>query len=160
MTTGIMAAALAARVMLSLATFPACDLVTMGEAASVLGGTPSAPFSMPESYDEESGARMSGCVFELGDMGIAVSIAEFDSRAAVERAMAILAAEDDDEAIRLSPEGGVGERSLWGSSVDGAIWVALQGRRILTVTLFGEIRDPASYKERMKSLAASVLSRQ
>jgi hypothetical protein len=144
----------------SAAAVAVCDLVPIGGVASVLGGTPSGPFPMPERFDEESGARMSGCVFERGDMGVAVTIADFDSRAAAEAAMDILAAGDDDpDFIRLSPRSGPGERSLWGSSEDGAIWVALQGMRILTVTLFGEIRDPAAHGDSMRALATAVLTR-
>jgi hypothetical protein len=179
MTIGSTAACLAAYVVLPLSVLSAspaaspdlrptwpdpvaaspCDHVT-AEAARVLGGTPSGPFSSPNRVDEESGASISGCGFERGERGIAVSIADFDSRAAAERAMAVLAAgEDDDDYIRVSPASGLGERSLWGSSEDGAIWVALQGRRILTVTLFGEIPDPASHRDSMKALAAAVLTR-
>lgn len=179
MTMGSTVACLAAHAVLTLSVLPAspvavpdmrataphsveaspCDFVT-AEAALVLGGTPSGPFSSPDWVDEESGARMSGCGFERGELGVAVSIADFDSRAAAERAMEVLAAgEDDDDYIRVSPASGLGERSLWGSSEDGAIWVALQGRRILTVTLFGEIPDPASHRDPMRALAAAVLTR-
>jgi hypothetical protein len=180
MMMGSMAAVVAAYVLLPFSVLPAspgplpelreaapppvvgssCDLVTAGEAARVLGGSPSGPYPMPESLDEESGARMSGCVFERGDIGIAVMVSAFDSRAAVEGAMEILAAGDGDfDSIRLSPVSGPGERSLWGSSEDGAIWVVLQGRRILTVTLFGEIPDPASHRDAIRALAEAVVSR-
>jgi hypothetical protein len=180
MIMGSVVAALAAHVMLPLSVLSAspgsfpelraaappevaaspCDLVTLGEVALVLGGTPSGPFPMPEWIDEESGARMSGCGFERGELGISILIAAFDSRAAVERAMEILAeGDDEDGSIRLLPERGPGERSLWGSSEDGAIWVALQGQRILTVTLFGEIPDPASHRDAMRALAEAVVSR-
>jgi hypothetical protein len=111
MIMGSVVAALAAHVMLPLSVLSAspgsfpelraaappevaaspCDLVTLGEVALVLGGTPSGPFPMPEWIDEESGARMSGCGFERGELGISILIAAFDSRAAVERAMEILA---------------------------------------------------------------------
>jgi hypothetical protein len=177
---GSMAAALAAYVVLPLSVLSAspvsppeireaapppvaaspCDLVTSEEAGRVLGGTPSGPYPMPDRVDGESGARLSGCSFERGERGVAVMIAAFDSRAAVERAMETLAAGDDDvDSIQLSPVSGPGERSLWGSSEDGAIWVVLQGQRILTVTLFGEIPDPASHREAIRALAEAVVSR-
>jgi len=144
----------------SIAAVAVCNLVPIGGVASVLGGTPSGPFPMPESFDEESGARMTGCVFERGEMGVVVSIADFDSRAAAEGVMDILAAgDDDDDSIRLSPRSGPGDRSLWGSSEDGAVWVALQGTRILSVTLFGEIQDPAAHEDSMRALATAVLTR-
>jgi hypothetical protein len=179
MMMGSMAAALAAYVVLPLsvlsaspaslpeireaapppvAAFP-CELVTSQDAARVLGGTPSGPYPMPDRVDEESGARLSGCSFERGERGIAIMIAAFDSRAAVERAMETLTAGGDDvDSIRLSPVSGPGERSLWGSSEDGAIWVVLQGQRILTVTLFGEVPDPASHRDAMRALAEAVVS--
>jgi hypothetical protein len=66
---------------------------------------------------------------------------------------------EDPEDIQLAPESGLGEQSLWGSSAAGGIWVALRGRQMLTVTLAGEVRNAARYKEPLKRLAMQALER-
>ena len=163
MTTDLLATVLATQLILSSYRAPPdpCGLVSPTEIASALGTKPSPGTANGPSWDEESGAHVSVCSIGVGELFLSIAVAEFSTPAAASAAMKETekVSQEVEEAIRISPQAGLGDSSLWGANADGAIWVAQKGKYMLNVTLTGHAGDGGRYRDPLKKLASSALTK-
>jgi hypothetical protein len=138
MTTSLLAATLAARLVLVSTGAPPdpCSLVSEADIASALGSRPSPGRPNGPSLDEDTGALVSSCSRQVGELFLSIGVAEVktsaDAAAALKETQELAA--EDEESIQLSPEPGPGDRALWGANAEGAIWVVHEGRYLLNAT--------------------------
>jgi hypothetical protein len=158
-TVIIVAAAAATFVASPAAAADPCRHLTVAEVNAAMGTTGATQQAMMSNVDEETGAKVDRCGFEIGEMGIMIMHAVFASAAAADRAMTMVAQSSDEDDIRVQPQTGLGNRSLWGSSEDGAIWLATKGNQMITLILLGEVPNPAQYQAPLKQLATLLLGR-
>ena len=137
-----------------------CQLVTSAEVASHLGVSPTKAERDGPTVDEELRAKAWTCEQQVGKAMLAISVVEFTSPAAAVQGMAAMmkSSKETPEATKLAPASGVGEQAAWGASPKGAIWVALKGKHMLSMTMAGN-RDPASLREPLRRLTALALAR-
>lgn len=162
MTTQILAAVLAAPLLLPSGHPPPdpCALVTAADIAGALGSRPSAGKPHGPRRDEDTGAQSWSCDYTAGEAYLSIGFAELPTAAAAAaalRATAKLAA-DDEDGIRLSPQPGLGDGALWGSSDEGGIWVVHKGRHLLNVTA-AVAGESAGLRDRLRKLAVTALAK-
>ncbi len=119
MSTHLLAALLAARFLLSPPAPPdPCALVSAAQIASALGKSPSPGEKTGPAVDPESGATVATCSLTVGDWFFSIEVAEFagDAAAAAALTEAEKVSREVEEAMRMSPQPGLGEGALWGSS--------------------------------------------
>jgi hypothetical protein len=138
-----------------------CSLLTPKEITSALGSAPSGGKLGKPSVDKELGVKSWNCDYHVGKSVLSIDVFDFTSAAGAAKGMKVMMKEADSlpEGIKLAPASGVGDQSLWGASAEGAHWVALKGKYMLTVTLAGELKDPPRFREPMKRLATLALGR-
>src|SRR5262245_60949910 len=92
------------------ATANPCQLVTADEIRTALGKAPSGGESDGPTRDEGSGARLTSCGQQVGDQYLDITVAEFTTPAAVDKAMTELANRkpDDEDEAKMLPAAGVG----------------------------------------------------
>ena len=138
-----------------------CQLVTAAEVSSALGSAPSRGKPMGPSLDEETGAKMWVCSLAVGKMMLSIALAEFATPAAAGKALTTMASQDpdDEEIAKMTEQAGLGDRAIWGAMSSGAIWVALEDKYLLNLTLTGDIGDGVRYRELLKRLASLALAK-
>jgi hypothetical protein len=160
MITVIIAAAAAATFVASPAAAPdPCRHLTVAEVNAAMSSTGATQQAMTSYVDEDTGAKVERCGYEIGEMGIMIIHAVFASAGAADRAMTMVAESSDEDDIPVRPQTGLGDRSLWGSSEDGAVWLATRGNQMITLILLGEVPNAAQYQAPLKQLATSLLGR-
>jgi hypothetical protein len=112
------------------------------------------------TFDEELRAKAWTCEQQVGKAMLSISVVEFASPAAAARGMAEMmkSSRETPEAMKLSLASGVGEQAAWGASPEGAMWVALQGKHMLNVTVAGTA-DPPRLREPLRRLTGLALGR-
>ena len=161
MTTDLLATLLATQFLLS--SYPArpdpCGLVSPTEIASAVGSNPSPGRTVSPSVDKETGAKLSGCSWELGDLVLSIDVAEFSTAAAAAAALTEAEKASVEVEMKLSPQAGLGDAALWGGTSEGAIWVVRKGKYWVSVTLAGELGDGARYRDPLKRLSSLALAK-
>lgn len=163
MITQVVAAVTAARFFLpSVGGQPdPCALVSPAEITAALGEAPSAGRAIGPEPDEDTGAMVSACSLDVGDVALTIAIAEFESPRAADGALSTMArlAAEEEEAIKLAPQSDLGDRAMWGASSHGTMWVALKGKYLLNLTLTGNIGDGTRLHATLKRLAGQALAK-
>jgi hypothetical protein len=159
--------AVAVALVLSLLPFVAsaadpdpCQLVTSAEVASHIGANASPGVRAGPAVDEELRGKAWTCEQQVGKAMLAIGVVEFASPAAAAQGMAAMmkSSKETPEAMKLAPATGLGEQAAWGASPEGAIWVVLKGKHMLSMTMAGH-RDPSSLREPLRRLTALALAR-
>ena len=161
MTTDLLATLLATQFLLSSHPAPPdpCGLVSSTEIASALGSKPSPGRTVGPSVDEETGANLSACSWEVGDLSLSIDVAEYSTAAAAAAALTEAEKASVEVEMNLRPQAGLADGALWGATPEGAIWVARKGKYWLSVTLAGELGDGGRYRDPLKRLASLALAK-
>ena len=159
MTIDVLATLLTTQFFLSSPPAPPdpCGLVSPTEIASAVGSKPSSGRPVSPSVDKETGAKLSGCSWEVGELSLSIDVAEFSTAAAAATALTEAEKASVEVEMKLSPQAGLGDDALWGGTPEGAIWVARKGKYWVIVTLAGELGDGARYRDPLKRLASLAL---
>ncbi len=146
-----------------------CPMLSRADAAAMLG---TAVTEVVPGSDESTGEKQSYCIYRGTNAELLTFVSEFSSAAEAKQKMTARLAEARAEVARqtattpaaekvtMSDETGVGERGLWTSSGQGAMFAALQGNRLVGAVLGGKgVKDPASKKAGLRSAVATTLSK-
>lgn len=138
-----------------------CRLVTPAEIVAAVGGKPAAGKAGRPDVDPETKARSWSCDYQLSHLFVSINVAEFTAAAgaAAEMSEILRLAAEGSEGMKLVEVPGPGERSIWGASNEGAMWIVRKGRYVFNVTVAGELNDPASLREPLRRLTAQGLAR-
>jgi len=160
MTTDLLATLLATQFLFSHpALADPCGLVSSTDIAAALGSKPSPGRTVDPSVDEESGAKLSACSWEVGDLSLSIDVAEYSTAAAAAAALTEAEKVSAQVEMKLRPQADLADEALWGATPEGAIWVARKGKHWLSVTLAGELGDGARYRDPLKRLALRALAK-
>jgi hypothetical protein len=149
--------------MLASATFAAdaCSLLSQNEAAALLGQpvaqvTPAGP-----KHDEDSGGQMSYCTYRATATAVIVSVVEFFSAAEAQKQLTknLVQERMRAEDAKISEEPGVGEKSFYGVSTRGAMFVFLKKNKVVGVGIGGKPGQALASKEALRSAAQAVASK-
>jgi hypothetical protein len=134
-----------------------CKLLTVAEITSALGNAPAAEEIRGPEIDTQMQVKNWACDRQVGKYMLSLDVFDFQSEAAVARGIAEMRKTQDPFPLQAVP--GERDQALWGSSEEGAIWVAVKGKYVVTLTLAGDLANPTSFREPLKRLAGSALAR-
>jgi hypothetical protein len=149
--------------MLASTTFAAdaCSLLSQNEAAALLGQpvaqvTPAGP-----KHDEDSGGQMSYCTYRATATAVIVSVVEFSSAAEAQKQLTenLVQERMHAEDAKISEEPGVGEKSFYGVSTRGAMFLFLKKNKVVGVGIGGKPGQALASKEALRSAAQAVASK-
>ena len=154
------AVVLATQVSTATAADP-CSLLSQPDAATLLAQpvtqvTPAGP--QPE---EDSGGQLSYCTYRAAATAVVVSVVEFSSAAEAQKQLTknLVQERMDAEDAKISEEPGVGEKSFYGVSTRGAMFVFLKKNKVVGVAIGGKPGQAVASKEALRSAAQAVASK-
>jgi hypothetical protein len=140
----------------------ACSLLGRAEAATLLGQPVTSMDPAGPQRDEDSGGQLTFCTYRAGNAAVVVSVVEYSSAADAKKQLnANLVKErmDSDEA-KVSEEPGIGEKSYWGASANGASYVFLKKSKVAGIAVGGSgAAKLAVSKEALRSAALAVAAK-
>lgn len=136
-----------------------CRLLTAAEITSTLGTAPSGGKPVGPTIDKDVGGRLWACDRHVGEAFLSISVYEFATAAAQGWMAMMKQSQDTPETFQLTPASGLGDRAAWGGESGGAMWVALKGKYMLTVTLAVDTTDPQRLHDPLKRLTTLALGR-
>jgi hypothetical protein len=136
-----------------------CRLLTPSEVRASLGAAPTEVSPDGPAKDPDLNAMSWSCTQEVGSDLLELTVVEFDSASAAAGGMVTMMqiTRGTLDAMQLSPAAGLGDRSAWGASDSGGMWVAIKGRHLLSIS-FGRAPTPTQ-RESLRQLAALALGR-
>jgi len=140
----------------------ACSLLSRNDAAAILGQpvaqvTPAGP-----QRDEDSGGQLSYCTYRAAASSVVVSVVEFASGAEARKQLTknLVKERMDEDDAKVSEEAGLGEKSFYGVSAKGAMYVFLKKNKVVGVGAGGaKLNKAAASKESLRGAASSVASK-
>lgn len=138
-----------------------CDLVDKAKITALLGQPAPAGVPAGPEKDEDTGAMMTHCTYQLGNQMVIVSNAAFESAAAARKATTQeLVKERMDVEAKVTQESGIGDAGFWAVSERGAMYVVLKGARVVAVALGGQLpKATATYHDALKEVTVTASSR-
>ena len=138
-----------------------CRLLTPSEVRASLGAAPTGISPDGPNEDPDLKATSWTCTQEVGTDLLELTVVEFDSASAAAGGMVTMmqVTRGTLDAMQLSPAAGLGDRSAWGASDSGGMWVAIKGRHLLSLTYGHRSTPPAAQRESLRQLAALALGR-
>jgi hypothetical protein len=151
----------AAASLLTAAAPEPCRLLTPAEVRASLGAAPTAISPDGPNQDPDLKANSWTCTQEVGQNLLELTVVEFDSASAAAGGMVTMmqVTRGSLDAMNLSPAAGVGDRSAWGTSDSGGMWVAIKGRYLISLSYGMQTATPATQRESLRQLATLALSR-
>ena len=136
-----------------------CDLLDRA-AAGTLAGAPVSP-GMPEppEPDDETNGILSYCMYRAPKASVIVSLVAFPNAGDAKKATTkeLVAGRLEGEQKELKEETGLGEKSFWAYTEEGAQYVVLKGANVIAVSMGGGLpKPPASYHDALRAAAASA----
>ena len=132
------AVVLATQVSTATAADP-CSLLSQPDATALLAQpvaqvTPAGP-----QRDEDSGGQLSYCTYRAAETAVIVSVVEFSSAAEARKQLTknLVQERMDAEDAKISEEPGLGEKSFYGVSTKGAMFVFLKKSKVVGVAIGG-----------------------
>lgn len=141
-----------------------CALISASDASALIGQSVKAFPAGPEK-DEDSPGQLSYCTYRspaAPTSALIVSVVEFRSDAEAKKYFTknLVQSRMDDEAARVTEESGIGERSFYGATSNGAMYAFLVKNKVVGVGLGG---SPAATKkvpkDALRRAAQSIASR-
>jgi len=138
-----------------------CRLLTPAEVRASLGVAPTGITPDGPIEDPDLKAMSWSCTQQAGDGLLTVTVVEFDSAGAAAGGMVTMMQVSNGtlDAMQLRPAAGLGDRSAWGYSDSGGMWVAIKGRQMLSLSYGQPSPTPAAQRETLRQLAALALGR-
>jgi len=154
------AVVLATQVSTATAADP-CSLLSQPDATALLAQplaqvTPAGP-----EHDEDYGGQLSYCTYRAATAAVVVSVVEFSSAAEAQKQLTknLVQERMDAEDAKISEEPGVGEKSFYGVSTRGAMFVFLKKNKVVGVGIGGKPGQALASKEALRSAAQAVASK-
>ena len=146
--------------MLAAAPDP-CRLLTPAEVRASLGAAPTGITPDGPIEDPDLEAMSWSCTQQVGAGLLTLDVVEFDSAGAAAGGIVTMmqVSKGSLDAMQLSPAAGLGDRSAWGYSDSGGMWVAIKGRHLLSLSYGQPSATPAAQRETLRQLAALALGR-
>ena len=142
-----------------------CSLVTAAEVARVIGAKPEqvSPMLVPPRQDK-TGGYVTFCAYSTpapDAPSLVVSILEFRSSAAARQTLteALIRERMPEESTKVSEEGNLGERALYGASNSGATYVFVKKNKVIGIAQGGVAGKANAGKAELLKLAQAVASR-
>ena len=140
----------------------ACSLLSQKDAAALLGQpvaqvTPAGP-----QRDEDSGGQLIYCTYRAAASAVIVSVVEFSSGTEARKQLTknLVQERMDAEDAKVTEEPGLGERSFYGVSTKGAMYVFLKKSKVVGVAIGGDKPGKAAAsKESLRITAQAVASK-
>jgi hypothetical protein len=136
----------------------ACSLLSQSDAAAILGQpiaqvTPAGP-----RRDEDSSGQLTYCTYRGASSALIVSVVEFTSGAEARKQLTsnLVRERMDAEDAKVSEEPGLGEKSYYGTSARGSMFVFLKKNRVVGVGVGGEKQNKSVTKDSLRSVAQTV----
>jgi hypothetical protein len=140
----------------------ACSLLSQAEAAVLLASPVTQVTPVGPQRDEDSGGQLTYCTYRAAASAAIVSVVEFPSGAEAQRQITRNLVQDrmDADDTKVSEESGLGEKSFFGVSAKGAIYVFLKKGKVVGIAIGGaKPGKAAASKESLRSAAQAVASR-
>jgi hypothetical protein len=139
-----------------------CSLLSQKDAAALLGQpvahvTPAGP-----QRDEDSSGQLTYCTYRAAASAVIVSVVEFPSGTEARKQLTknLVQERMDAEDAKVSEEPGLGERSFYGVSTKGAMYVFLKKSKVVGIAIGGDKpRKSAASKEALRGAAQTVASK-
>ena len=146
--------------MLAAAPDP-CRLLTPAEVRASLGATPTALTPDGPIEDPDLKAMSWSCTQQVSAGLLTLTVVEFDSAGAAAGGIVTMmqVSKGSLDALQLNPTAGLGDRSAWGYTDSGGMWVAIKGRHLLSLSYGQPSATPATQRETLRQLAALALGR-
>lgn len=135
-----------------------CSLLSQNDAAAVLGQpvvqvTPAGP-----QRDEGSGGLLSYCTYRGASSEVVVSVVEFTSEIEARKQVTSNSVQElmDADATQVSRERGPGEKSYYGYSGKGSMFLFLKKNKVVGVGTAGAQQSRSVTKEALRSIAQLV----
>jgi hypothetical protein len=137
-----------------------CKLLTVAEITAALGKAPEAGTPRGPEVDQALQVKGWACDRVVGEYHLSIDVFEFASPSVAAQGIATMRelAKGGDP-FPLEPVSGERDPALWGSSDEGAIWAVSRGQYIVTITLAGNLRNPAALRDPLKRLAGAAVGR-
>lgn len=141
-----------------------CALLSASDASALVGQSAKGVPAGPEK-DEDSPGQMSYCTYRSSaapTKALIVSVVEFRSDAEAKTYLTknLIQSRMDDEAAKVTEEGGIGERSFYGATNEGAMYVFLKKNKVVGVALGGApLAKTIGVKEALQRAAQSIASK-
>ena len=132
-----------------------CGLASRAEAAAGVGQPVAAAIPAGPQQDEDSPGRLSYCTYRAAKAGLIISVVEFSSAAEARKQATVHLVEAHSDGAKVVEEKGVGERTFWALSAQGASYTFLKGARVVAVAA-GGVGQPAQRKDALRALASAV----
>ncbi len=137
-----------------------CSLLSRADAALVLGTAPVQITPAGPEPDEDSPGRLSYCTYRAAASALIVSVVEFTSadeaRKQLTRNLVQGRMEADD--AKVVDEVGVGEKSFYGESGKGAMFVFLKKNKVLGIGIGGAPAKKTTSSKEVLRHAAQILA--
>ena len=154
------AVVLATQVSTATAADP-CSLLSQSDATTLLAQpvtqvTPAGP-----QRDEDSGSQLSYCTYRATATAVIVSVVEFSSAAEAQKQLTknLVQERMDAEDAKISEEPGLGEKSFYAVSTEGAMFVFLKKNKVVGVAIGGKPGQAAASKDALRRAAQAVVSK-
>jgi hypothetical protein len=139
----------------------ACSLLSQADATALLSQpvtqvTPAGP-----ERDEDSGGQLTYCTYRTATATVIVSVVEFTSSAESRKQLTknLVQERMTAEDAKVSEEPGVGERSFYGVSASGAMYVFLKKNKVVGVAIGGKPGKAPASKESLRRVTQAVESK-
>jgi hypothetical protein len=136
-----------------------CALASPADAATVLSQPVVGTSASKPERDEDSGGQISYCTYRAGQAGLIISVVEFATPAeARKQATAkLVEARADAADAKVIEETGIGERTFWALSSEGASYTFLKGALVVGLGAGGPgLGQPARRKNALRTLASDI----
>lgn len=158
-------AALAAVHVANASAADPCSLLSAGDASALLGQSSVKGYPAGPEKDEDSPGQMSSCTYRSSvapASALMVSVVEFRSDAEARKYLTknLIQSRMDDDGAKVTEEGGIAERSFYGATARGAMYVFLKKNKVVGVGLGGSPPAKSAVpKEALLKTAQAVASK-
>ena len=138
------------------------ELLSKAEASKLLGQPVVNVSVIGPEKDDDAPAMGIHWIYRASDAAVVVTRMTFASPAEAQKFATPEAVKKQvvDSESKVSAEPGVGEKSFWAISAEGATWTFLKGNQIASVGLGGKKgASPESYKTALKAAALTVAAK-
>ena len=139
----------------------ACSLLSRADATALLAQpvvqvTPAGP-----ERDEDSGGQLTYCTYRAAASAVIVSVVEFSSGTEARKQLTKNLVQERMDAgdAKVSEEPGLGEKSFYGASANGAMYVFLKKNKVVGVAIGGKAGKAAASKASLRKAARAVASK-
>jgi len=138
------------------------ELFSKADASKLLGQPVVDVRVIGPEKDDDAPAEGTHWIYRAGESAVVVTRMTFSSAAEAQKFTTpdFVKKQMDESESKVFAESGVGEKSFWAISAEGAAWTFLKGNQIASVSMGGKKSgSPESYKAALKAAALAVAAK-